>query len=36
MDTQAVLSIAFWGVLSVAGGLLAMLALVIVIYELTK
>lgn len=28
--------IAFWGVLTVGGGLLAMLAIVILVYELTK
>lgn len=36
MDTQTVFSIAFWGVLSVGGSLLAMLAIVILAYELTK
>lgn len=29
-------SIAFWGVLSVGGSLLALLAIVILVYELTK
>lgn len=36
MPDETILSIAFWGVLSVGGSLLALLLIVIVAYELTK
>lgn len=36
MDTQTLFSVAFWGVLSVAGGLVGLLIFVILVYELTK
>lgn len=36
MDAETLFSIAFWGVLSVGGSLLALLVIVILAYELTK
>lgn len=36
MEPETLFSIAFWGVLTVGGSLLAMLIIVILAYELTK
>lgn len=36
MDAQAVFSIAFWGVLSVGGSLVLLMAVVITLYVLTR
>lgn len=36
MDEVSLFQVAFWGVLSVAGGLVGLLIIVIVFYELTR